>query len=136
MKGPEQIQPGKESEILLLEQREADAMLRGDVAALESLWDDGLLVNSTANLIAGKQVLLDLIRSGRLRLKTYKRRTLRVHAEGDLCVTTGSESSQLLDHGVADQLLCSYMNYWIRREGRWRLLARHVGLMARRKPEA
>ena len=38
-----------------LEQREADAMLRADVSALDALWSDDLLVNSTSNLIADKR---------------------------------------------------------------------------------
>jgi hypothetical protein len=53
-----------------LEQREADAMLRADVASLGALWSGDLLVNSTANLIADKQILLSVIASGRLRLKS------------------------------------------------------------------
>jgi hypothetical protein len=57
-------------EIKELEQREADAMLRADVATLGALWSDDLLVNSTANLIADKQILLSVIASGRLRLKS------------------------------------------------------------------
>jgi hypothetical protein len=57
-------------EIKKLEQREADAMLRADVATLGALWSDDLLVNSTANLIADKQILLSVIASGRLRLKS------------------------------------------------------------------
>lgn len=52
-------------EILAIEQREARAMLEGDISELEALWSDTLIVNSTSNLIAGKDILLDLIRTGR-----------------------------------------------------------------------
>jgi hypothetical protein len=44
--------PVHHAEIEALEQQEAEAMLRGDIAALESFWSDDLLVNSTANIIA------------------------------------------------------------------------------------
>jgi len=40
-------------------------MLEGDISELEALWSDTLIVNSTSNLIAGKDILLDLIRTGR-----------------------------------------------------------------------
>ena len=77
-------------EIKELEQWEADAMLRADVATLGALWSDDLQVNSTANLIADKQILLSVIASGRLRLKSYSRLTVTVN--GATVITTGNES--------------------------------------------
>ena len=126
-------QPANRDEIEALEQREAAAMLRGDVAALESLWSDDLIVNSSVNLIAGKQLLLELIRSGRLRLRTFERRTTKAAGTGDLVVATGSETSQLISERLRDELFCSYMNTWARRNGAWKLVGRHVGLIARKK---
>ena len=128
-------QPANRGEIEALEQREAAAMLRGDVATLESLWSDDLIVNSSVNLIAGKQLLLELIRSGRLRLRTFERRTARLADTGDLVVATGSETSQLISETLRDELFCSYMNTWARHNGAWKLVGRHVGLIARKKPE-
>ena len=129
----EPSQPANRDEIEALEQREAAAMLRGDVAALESLWSDDLIVNSSANLIAGKQLLLEFIRSGRLRLRTFERRTTKVAGAGDLIVATGSETSQLISERLTDELFCSYMNTWARHNGAWKLVGRHVGLIARKK---
>src|SRR6266852_4754380 len=97
-----------------LEQREADAMLHADLAALENFWSEQLLVNSTANIIAGKQMLLDLIRNGRLRLKFYERRTRRITEIDNLIDTAGNETSQLDSTTITDILLCSYMNVWIK----------------------
>ena len=111
-------------------------MLRGDIAALEALWADELLVNSSANLIAGRETLLELIRNGRLRLRTYERRTVRVVTVGDIVVATGNETSQLSSELVPDQLFCSYMNIWIKRRGAWKLAARHVGLIERKRAQA
>jgi ketosteroid isomerase-like protein len=121
-------------EIALLEQSEAEAMLRGDADKLASMWSDDLLVNSTANLISGKQILLDLIRSGRLPLRIYERRTVQVAEIGEFVVATGNETSQLAIEGADDQLLCSYMNVWTKRQDGWKLSARHVGLITRKKP--
>ena len=70
-------------EIERLEQQEAQAMRAGDISTLQKLWADDLLVNSTANLIAGKQILLEMIRGGLLRLRTYERRPVRIVAGGD-----------------------------------------------------
>jgi small basic protein len=130
MSDVETSQPELWTEIKELEQREADAMLRADVSMLGTLWSDELLVNSTANLIADKEILLGVIANGRLRLRLYSRLTIRAVTAGDSVITTGNERSQL--DGTADGmiLLCSYMNSWIKRDLSWQLLGRHVGLIS------
>jgi hypothetical protein len=132
MKVHAEPQSAIEAEIEALERREAEATLRGDTETLGSLWSDDLLVNSTANLIAGKQVLLDYIRAGGLRLNRFDRRIERFTLAVDTVITTGNEMSELADSGVGNVLLsCSFMNVWTRRSGAWKLIARHVGLIGR-----
>jgi hypothetical protein len=122
-------------EIETLEQREALAMLGADVSTLQTLWADDLIVNSTANLIAGKEILLEMIKSGRLKLRTYERRPVSIVTFGDLVVATGNEVSQLVAGSAMIKTFVSYMNVWTKRSGSWQLLARHVGLIQREKPE-
>jgi hypothetical protein len=122
-------------EIETLEAREAEAMRVADVSTLQTLWADDLVVNSTANLIAGKQILLEMIRNGRLKLRTYERRPVRIVPVGGFVVTTGNEVSQLVGDTAVFKMFVSYMNVWMKRDGDWQLVARHVGLIQREKPE-
>jgi ketosteroid isomerase-like protein len=122
-------------EIEVLEQREAEAIRAADVSTLRALWADDLVVNSTANLIAGKQILLEMIEKGLLKLRTYERRPVRISVFGDLVVATGNEISQLVGSAAEVKLFVSYMNVWTKRDGNWQLIARHVGLIRREKPE-
>ena len=131
MSGPESNEGEFDRQIKEVEQREAEAMLRGDVGALDRFWADDLLVNSSANLVAGKEILLQIIGDGRLRLRSYERMTLRIVAHGDTAVVTGNESSELDGAGAGITLFCSYMNLWMRRAGEWKLFGRHVGLISR-----
>ncbi len=125
----------QQKEIEVLEQQEARAMRAADVSTLQTLWADDLIVNSTANLIVGKQILLEMVKTGRLRLRTYERRPVKIATFGDLVVTTGNEASQLVGETAEYKMFVSYMNVWTKREGNWQLLARHVGLIAKGKPE-
>lgn len=125
----------EQREIEALEQREAQAMRAGDVSTLQTLWADDLIVNSTSNLIAGKEILLEMVKTGALKLRTYERRPVRISVFGDLVVTTGNEVSQLIGNTAEFKLFVSYMNTWTKRDGKWQLLARHVGLITREKPE-
>ena len=124
------------SEIERLEQQEAQAMRAGDVSTLQKLWADDLLVNSTANLIAGKEILLEMIKNGLLRLRTYERRPVRIVPLGDLVVTTGNEVSQLITSAAEYKMFVSYMNVWMKRAGSWQLVARHVGMIERTRPQS
>ncbi len=120
-----------EREIEDLEQREAKALHAADIASLQALWADDLIVNSTANLIAGKQILLEMVKSGALRLKSYERRPVRIATSGDLAVCTGNEVSQVDAQAAIYKLFVSYMNVWAKRPSGWQLVARHVGLIER-----
>ena len=119
-----------------LEQREAKAMLTADTSTLQTLWADDMVVNSTANLIAGKKILLEMVQNGRLKLRSYERRPVRIAVIGDLVVSTGSEVSELITDTAEFKLFTSYMNLWTKRDGNWQLLARHLGLIHREKPES
>jgi ketosteroid isomerase-like protein len=119
-----------EAKIRRAEQDEANAMLSGDVAALDALWADELLTHSTSNLYARKQVLLSLIASGGLRLRYHRRTTFEVVIDGDRALAVGNESSQLERGDARKIMLCSYLNVWTMKGDRWRLLGRHVGLMS------
>jgi hypothetical protein len=119
------------AEVKQLEQEEADAMLRADLSALDSLWDEKLIAYSTAALFAKKHILLDYMRSGGMRLKFHKRRTLEVVLDGDKAITIGTENTELDGADAGTLLLCSYMNVWTRRPEGWKLLARYVGRVSR-----
>jgi len=105
-------------------------MLSGNVGALAEFWSDRLMVNSTANLIAGKQTLLDVVRSGRLRFCRYERTITRLSCVGELTVVTGNEVTELV--GIELEIFCSYLNVWQTENQHWKLIARHVGLIENR----
>jgi hypothetical protein len=121
--------------IAIMEQRESQAERDADISALQTLWADDLIVNSTANLIAGKQMLLEMFRQGRIRLRTHQRRPVRIATFGKAVVVTGNEVSELISETADFKLFTSYMNVWMKRKRDWQLVARHVGLIQRAQPE-
>jgi hypothetical protein len=127
----------EKTEIERLEEQEAQAMRGADVKTLRNLWADELVVNSTANLIAGKQILLEMIEKGLLKLRTYERRPVRIVTFPDHVVSTGNEVSQVVSNTDEEyKLFTSYMNVWGKRAGKWQLVARHVGLIGRTRSDS
>jgi hypothetical protein len=126
-----------EAEVAEAEQREARATLENDVTTLEGLWSTDLIVSSTANLVLTKSQALSLFRGGRIRLKTFERRISRTAVTGDIAIATGNESFTVKDDPanneppIDDLFICNYMNIWKREAGTWKMIGRHVGVMAR-----
>jgi Domain of unknown function (DUF4440) len=119
-------------EVEEVEQLEANAMLRADVAVLDDLWDDHLLAYSTVNLYARKDTLLGLLRKGGLRLQSHSRKTQEVSVDDQIAIAIGNERSELVAGGSPGTIfICSYLNVWIRRSDGWKLMGRHVGQIAR-----
>ena len=117
-------------EVEQAEQWEAAAMLRADISSLDSLWDDDLLAYSSVNVYAGKVTLLNLIKTGGLRLRTHLRQTLQVVVEGHVAMAIGSETSEF-EMRAGEPITCSYLNVWARRFDGWKLIARHVAQRTR-----
>jgi len=125
------------AEIAEAEAREAQATLGNDIGALEALWSESFVVSSTENLILNKQQALGLFRAGRIRLKTFERRISKVQVIGDVALATGNENFTVKDDpsgkrpSTSNLCICNYMNAWKRDGAGWKLIGRHVGLMAR-----
>jgi hypothetical protein len=123
---------GLETEIEKLETEEAAARVACDVARLEALWADELIINATENIVYTKDHFLLRIRSGQIRFKSFERKISRLTVKGEVVVTTGNESI-VPDVGpdAGKTVFCSYMNVWAREARGWRLLGRQVAVIAR-----
>ena len=119
-----------------VEEREAQATLTNNVADLEALWSDNLVVSSTANLVLSKSQALGLFRAGRIRLKTFERRISKLAVIGDIALATGNETFTVKEDPTGkepspkDIFMCTYMNAWKLEDGDWKMIGRHVGFMA------
>src|SRR4029077_5759236 len=126
-----------ETEVAAAEQQEARATLENDVKALTRLWSADLIVSGTTNLVLTKSQALTLFRVGKIRLKTFERRISRIAVNADIALATGNESFTVKDDphnqepNPDDLFICNYMNIWKREAGKWKMIGRHVGLMAR-----
>jgi uncharacterized protein (TIGR02246 family) len=129
----ESVAPSIEEAIRDLEQREAKARAACDLAALDSLWSDTMLINATENLLFTKSQFLARLSSGRLRYTSFTRLTMQARSLTDgVVVTTGSEAVMPASGPDAQMtVFCSYMNVWSKEDGAWRLAARHVAVMTK-----
>jgi len=116
-------------EIRRLELAHADAIFKGDAAALDSLMDDNITVNHPTNrIVKEKKELLDLIHQGIIRYTSFKRYPETFLFFKDMVVVMGYELVIPAKGApnAGNTLRRRYTNIWMKRDGMWRLTVRHA----------
>lgn len=118
-----------ENRIRQLDLAHAQAIFKGDAAALDELMDDEVTVNHPTNRIVNeKKELLGLIDQGVIRYTAFERRPEKFLFFDDLVVVMGDETVVPAKGAPNEgkQLRRRYTNGWMKRDGRWRLAFRHA----------
>jgi ketosteroid isomerase-like protein len=118
-----------EQEIRRLDQAEAAALLRKDVATLEKLWAEDFTVNNPRNSISdGRSAVLTLFGNGTIDYASVVRETEKVLVHGDTVITMGQETIKPVGKAPFAGLTVRrrYTHFWMKRDGQWRLRARHA----------
>jgi ketosteroid isomerase-like protein len=116
-------------QIRKLDLAHAEAIFRGDKAALQELLPDDHTVNHPTNrIVQEKQELLKLIGEGVIRYTNFERRPEKFLFYKDLVVVMGDETV-IPAPGAPNEgrvLRRRYTNAWMRQGGQWRLAFRHA----------
>lgn len=121
-----------EQEIRKLELAEAEAVLRSDLATLETLWSEDFTVNAPSNQIGkGKQAIVGLVRAGIIKYSSFVREIESVLVHGDTVIVMGLETVKPIGSapGAGQTLRRRFTNIWMKRKGQWRLTARHANVI-------
>jgi ketosteroid isomerase-like protein len=116
-----------EQEIRKLDQAHADAILRGDLPALDKLWAEDFRVNNPFNEIDQA----NRIRTGAVTYSSFVREPESVLVYGKTVIVMGREIT--VQKGSSPQagktINRRYTNIWMKRQGKWRLVARHASVI-------
>lgn len=121
--------PALKEQIRKLDLAHADAIFKGDKAALQELLPDDHTINHPTNrIVQEKAALLKLIDDGVVRYTRFERRPEKLLFYRDLVVVMGDETV-VPAPGAPDEgkvLRRRYTNAWMRQDGKWRLAFRHA----------
>ena len=119
-----------EQEIRRLDLAHADAILRGDLPALDKLWTSDFKVNNPFNEIDKA----DRIRTGAVTYSSFIREPESVLIHGDTVIVMGREI--VVPKGSSPEagktINRRYTNIWMKRSGKWRLVARHASVICQK----
>ena len=116
------------ADIAAVEQLANTAFLERDLAQLDDLFSDDLLVNSPINRIHDKKKLLELLGSGVIGHVHSQIRHELMRKDGDLVIVMGSD--EVKNSAAEPTLHRRFTNVWRREGDRWRLYIRHANVIA------
>lgn len=116
-----------EQEVRRLDLAHAGAVLRDDLAAMDRLWTKDFIVNNPFNEIDRA----DRVRTGAVTHSSFIREPEALTVYGDTVIVMGRET--VLPNGdspdAGKTISRRYTNIWMKRNGRWRLVARHTSVI-------
>ena len=116
-----------QTEIVAVEDAANTAFLNRDLARLDQLFSDELLVNSPINIINNKPKFLELLGAGVIGhvSSSYKHELIR--RDGDLVIVMGSDTVK--NSPSEPTLRRRFTNIWRREGDCWRLYIRHANVI-------
>src|SRR5688500_2539064 len=124
----ENVQDVSVEEVLRTEREQRDAYLRRDIAKTERLVADEFIFTSGRD-VGDKMTLLGFLKSTSVDpTLTLTAEDTRVKVDGDTAIVVGrrSERRRREDNNREGTAYARYVRTYIKREGRWQLLAEHL----------
>jgi len=117
-----------EQALLSLENRWVVALMKSDVAALNSIFADAYVDTDESSHRSDKQSALSAVRSGDLKVQSIKLFNMKVYDYGEVAIVTG-DSAQLgnFKHQPLAKAII-FTDTFIRRNGQWQAVASHRSL--------
>ena len=112
-----------ESEVRLAERQRFEAMMRQDVAALDTLLDDDLDYMHTGGDLQSRQQFIDMIKKQTLVYESIAPSEVRVRVYDGLALATGRSQMRVRSAAGVSSFGIRFIEVYIRRGGRWLLTA-------------
>jgi uncharacterized protein (TIGR02246 family) len=120
-----------EQEVLKTEEERLQAFQHADAATLESIFAPEFTFVSANGEYHTLAELLSDVRTGRLKYTSLEHFDVHVRVYGDTAILTGRSGSKYIQNGKPGGAPRSYLNVYVKRDGKWRLVIRQETLMAR-----
>jgi ketosteroid isomerase-like protein len=123
------ITPTDEAAVRALEERDRLAVLNQDYQVSQGIWATDLLVNTPTNRIApNADAVLRMKQSGQADYSSFERQIEELRVDGDIAIVMGAETVRPVGKApLAGQTVQRrFTNVWKKRQGVWRMAARHV----------
>ena len=127
--------PGSDEQALMrIEQELTDAMLKGDASAVERHYADAFTFTTPDGDVMGKAQVISNLKTGALKFESSKMDDVKVRVYGDTAVVTCRTTDKGTVGGVDVSGQYRWMDVFVRRGGRWQLVAAQGTRVTRQQP--
>lgn len=115
-----------EDEIGRVEQMRNQALVDGDVAALDRIYGDEWFYNTASGESVPKTAYLARFRSGAVKVHSLQTEGVQIRVYGDAVMVTGMQHVRATLRGEDRELHLRYLHLYVKRDGAWQLVARQA----------
>ena len=120
--------PEAERELAQANKEYDAAIMRGDVAVLERIFAEEFILTNWQCEVLNKQQQIAAVARGEAKLEDARSEDVRVRIYGETAVMTGRFTAQSTRDGKTVKINELYTAVWVRRDGRWQLVAEQGNL--------
>ncbi len=121
---PALAQVSTEAELNRLEDLRYEAMMNADVKTMGEIFAEDFVYQTLQGVTHSKSSYLPVFTSGDVKIYSFKRENSRVKFYGDTATVMATTHLDIAFKGERRQLSLFYLNVWVKRDGRWQLVAR------------
>jgi len=127
-----------EKEITSLEEQLTQSESRLDVAALERVYADDIMVTAPIGICVDKPMVMDEVRRAAAQavIGRYDKDDLKVRGFGDTAVSSYRMTAWATVEGTEIKRALCITNVWMKRRGDWQIVARHTASLPEDTPPA
>lgn len=123
-------------EILDLEEELRQAEMRVDRLALDSFFADEIMVTAPIGIVADKAMCAsEFERAATVKIEKYDKEDINVRVFDDTAVTSYRVHARAEHEGTSIDQRFRITNVWLKRQGRWQVVARHTAIIEQPKSE-
>jgi ketosteroid isomerase-like protein len=121
---PAIAQESTEAELNRLEDLRYEALKNADARLMDELFADEFVYQTLLGATHTKSSYIAAITGGDVKLNSFKRENSRVRFYGDTATVMATTHLDVAFKGEPRQVSLFYLNLWVKRDGRWQLVAR------------
>src|SRR5438876_10084709 len=117
-----------EKEIRKLEEDLTQSEMRVDVAALDSVYAEDIMVTAPIGICVDKPAVMSEVRQAadKATIGKYDKDDLKVRAFGDTAVSSYRMTAWATVEGIEIKRQLRITNVWLKRNGSWQIVSRHT----------
>ena len=121
---PASAQESTEAELNRLEDLRYEAMKNADAKLMGELFADDFVYQTLLGSTHSKTSYIAQFVAGDVKISSFKRENSRVKFYGDVATVMATTHLDIAFKGEPRQVSLFYLNVWVKRDGRWQLVAR------------